>query len=127
MIFSINRQNILPKKLFNSFKKIYGLGPFKIKQIPFFIGVKKNISIKHLHISQTDKIKLLFENYSSPFYLIDEYRKALLATKKLISIKCYRGNRLRKFLPVHGQRTHTNAKSARKNKIVSQILSTLKE
>lgn len=31
--------------------------------------------------------------------------------KRLIDIKCYRGSRHIKGLPVHGQRTHTNART----------------
>ena len=40
----------------------------------------------------------------------------LLITKKLLSIKSYRGLRLYRGLPVRGQRTHTNAKTPKKIK-----------
>lgn len=39
-----------------------------------------------------------------------------IALKKLVNIKSYRGLRRVRGLPVRGQRTHTNAKSAKKNK-----------
>ena len=38
----------------------------------------------------------------------------MLALKKLIDIKSYRGVRRNRGYPVRGQRTHTNAKSANK-------------
>jgi small subunit ribosomal protein S13 len=39
-----------------------------------------------------------------------------LTLKNLIQIKSYRGLRRVRGLPVRGQRTHTNAKSARKGR-----------
>ena len=39
-----------------------------------------------------------------------------ITLKKLVNIKSYRGLRRVRGLPVRGQRTHTNAKSAKKNK-----------
>ena len=39
-----------------------------------------------------------------------------LTLKTLVSIKSYRGLRRIRGLPVRGQRTHTNAKSAKKNR-----------
>jgi small subunit ribosomal protein S13 len=38
--------------------------------------------------------------------------------KRLMDLACYRGLRHRKGLPVHGQRTHTNART-RKGKAVA--------
>jgi small subunit ribosomal protein S13 len=39
-----------------------------------------------------------------------------LITKTLVSIRSYRGLRKKQGLPVRGQRTHTNAKTARKRR-----------
>jgi small subunit ribosomal protein S13 len=39
-----------------------------------------------------------------------------IVTKKLVAIKSYRGLRRIDGFPVRGQRTHTNAKIAKKNK-----------
>ena len=41
----------------------------------------------------------------------DLRRNVALDIKRLIDIGCYRGLRHRKGLPVHGQRTHTNART----------------
>ena len=45
---------------------------------------------------------------------LNEVRKELeisMNIKRLMDIGCYRGLRHRKGLPVHGQRTHTNART----------------
>lgn len=126
MSFSIQKKNILHKKIFNSFKNIYGVGPYKIKQLIKFIGINKNLQISKLTNLHIDKIKFLFENSESLYLLSDIYRKTQLDIQKLFLISCYRGTRLRRLLPVRGQRTHSNAKSCRRNKFLIQILSTLK-
>ena len=37
-------------------------------------------------------------------------------------IKCYRGFRHRRFLPVNGQRTHTNASTFKRNRLGFKLL-----
>ena len=46
-------------------------------------------------------------------YLVegDLRREVITNIKRLIDLGCYRGLRHRKGLPVHGQRTHTNART----------------
>lgn len=41
----------------------------------------------------------------------DLRREISLNIKRLVDLSCYRGNRHRKGLPVHGQRTHSNART----------------
>lgn len=41
----------------------------------------------------------------------DLRRETALNIKRLIDLGCYRGGRHRKGLPVHGQRTHSNART----------------
>jgi small subunit ribosomal protein S13 len=51
------------------------------------------------------------------FNIASDLKKSkLLNSKKLISIKSYKGLRRNQGLPVRGQRTHTNAKTAKKIK-----------
>jgi len=45
---------------------------------------------------------------------LKKFRSSTL--KNLVSIKSYRGLRKVRGLPVRGQRTHTNAKSSKKNR-----------
>jgi len=41
----------------------------------------------------------------------DLRRETSLNIKRLVDLGCYRGTRHRKGLPVHGQRTHSNART----------------
>jgi small subunit ribosomal protein S13 len=41
----------------------------------------------------------------------DLRRKTAMDIKRLMDLGCYRGLRHRRGLPVHGQRTHTNART----------------
>jgi small subunit ribosomal protein S13 len=41
----------------------------------------------------------------------DLRRKISMDIKRLMDLGCYRGLRHRRGLPVHGQRTHTNART----------------
>ena len=41
----------------------------------------------------------------------DLRREISLSIKRLVDLGCYRGVRHRKGLPVHGQRTHSNART----------------
>jgi small subunit ribosomal protein S13 len=41
----------------------------------------------------------------------DLRREISLNIKRLVDLSCYRGTRHRKGLPVHGQRTHSNART----------------
>jgi len=41
----------------------------------------------------------------------DLRRETSLNIKRLVDLGCYRGTRHRKSLPVHGQRTHSNART----------------
>jgi small subunit ribosomal protein S13 len=40
----------------------------------------------------------------------------LLGKQRLITIKSYRGLRRKQGFPIRGQRTHTNAKTAKRNR-----------
>ena len=41
----------------------------------------------------------------------EEVEEVQMNIRRLIEIQCYRGMRHRRNLPVHGQRTHTNART----------------
>jgi small subunit ribosomal protein S13 len=93
-------------------------------------GIGKSLSIKILteaNIPLTKKVKdlslteqqTLSNILNSDQYLINtDLRKTILSNiERLVSIRCYRGIRLKKGLPAHGQNTHTNAKTAKRNSL----------
>lgn len=101
--------------VFFALTKVHGIG----RSTAFFIckklGFSINLKIKNLNQEQIAELLQLID--SSELLLNNELKKLKSITlKKLISIKSYRGLRRVRGLPVRGQRTHTNAKSAKKSK-----------
>ena len=105
----LSKSKGLPFALIN----IYGIG----KSNAFFIcnklGFSKNLTLSNLSKEQVSKLVKCIESLD---LLIagDLLKTRLLISKQLISIKSYKGLRRFQGLPVRGQRTHTNAKTARK-------------
>lgn len=103
------------KSVFFALTNIYGIGKKSASNVCKKLGFATNLKIKHLTPKQLNEIVRTIE--SSNLVLNNELRKMRsLTLKNLIQIKSYRGLRRVKGLPIRGQRTHTNAKSSRKNK-----------
>lgn len=103
------------KPVFFALTQVYGIGQTTSYQICKKLGFSLNLKIKDLTQEQTVEILKLIDSLN--LVLNNELKKLKsLSIKNLISIKSYRGLRRMRGLPVRGQRTHTNAKSARKNK-----------
>ena len=69
--------------------------------------------IKDLSTSQVNQILKVVESLG--YVLANDLRRlTLLSKQRLVSIKSYRGLRRKKGFPVRGQRTHTNARTAKK-------------
>ena len=94
-------------------KSIKGLGKTKSQKICNKLGFSGNFLIMNLSGEQTKKLITLLGK--EQLLGTDLIKFKNLALKSLISIKLLRGIRKVKGLPVRGQRTHTNAKTARKN------------
>ena len=94
---------------------VYGIGQNTAFIICKKLGFSVNLKIKDLTQEQIGEILQLID--SSNLTLNNELKKVKsLSLKKLVSIKSYKGLRRVRGLPVRGQRTHTNAKSSKKNK-----------
>ena len=95
--------------------KVYGIGEKTAYLICKKLGFSINLKTKDLTQEQVEEIIQLVD--SSNLTLNNELKKLRsLNLKTLVSIKSYRGLRRVRGLPVRGQRTHTNAKSSRKNR-----------
>lgn len=101
------------KSIYYALKYVYGIGNTKSSLICKKLGLLPNLRVKNLSSNQiTQLLKLIdFLNF---IVANDLKRLKLLRTQFLITIKSYRGLRKKKGFPVRGQRTHTNAKTARK-------------
>ena len=103
------------KPVFFALTRVYGIGKSTAFLICKKLGFSINLKIKDLTQEQTIELLQLVD--SSNILLNNELKKfKSLTLKNLVSIKSYRGLRKVRGLPVRGQRTHTNAKSARKSR-----------
>ena len=101
------------KSLFFALTYIYGIGKVNSVLICKKLGFSKNLKVKDLSKEQIYKLVKIIELMN--FKLAMDLKKfKLLINQKLISIKSYKGLRKNQGLPIRGQRTHTNAKTARK-------------
>lgn len=95
--------------------KVHGIGKSTAFSICKKLGFSTNLKIKHLSQEQVAEMLQLIDSLN--LILNNELKKfKSLTLKNLIAIKSYRGLRRVRGLPVRGQRTHTNARSAKKNK-----------
>lgn len=90
---------------------IYGIGPTSSQRILATVGVDPSIRVKDLAEEQVGQLhSVIGEQYKVEG---DLRREVQFDIKRLIDIGCTRGMRHRVNLPVHGQRTRTNARTKR--------------
>ena len=112
MIYIFETEISNSKTLQFSLQKIYGLGNYQTSIICKKLGFVANLKTSKLTNDQIIKLIKTIEN--SNLKITSELKKLQVFTLKiLIDIKCYKGLRRIKGLPVRGQRTHTNAKTAK--------------
>ena len=88
---------------------IYGIGRATALQILDATGVNWARSIDDLSADEVNEIRKEIETHHKVEG--DLRREVSSNIKRLMDIGCYRGLRHRRGLPVHGQRTHTNART----------------
>ena len=98
------------KRIDIALRYIYGIGPVNAKQILQRATIDGSIRAKDLTEAQLSQIVHVIQEGK---YVIegDLSRELGLNLKRLQAIKCYRGVRHLKSLPVRGQRTQTNART----------------
>jgi small subunit ribosomal protein S13 len=96
---------------------IYGLNNSSSISILKKTGFSKNLKI--INLNQDQIYYLIKIINSSSLKLSNNLKKINYSIfKKFIKIKCFKGFRFLNKLPLNGQRTHTNARTARKLNIV---------
>jgi len=98
------------KRIDIALRYIYGIGPTLAREIVEKAEVDPAIRAKDLTEEQLARITQVIQDGG---YVIegDLRREIALNIKRLQSIKCYRGLRHARNLPVRGQRTRTNART----------------
>jgi small subunit ribosomal protein S13 len=88
---------------------IFGIGRPSASRILRRAGVDPDTRINALSDADVNKLRQVIEkDYKVEGSLRQEVNMNI---KRLMDIGCYRGLRHRRGLPVHGQRTHTNART----------------
>ena len=88
---------------------LYGIGPTRSKEILEATQINPDTRVKDLTDSEIATLReFINQNYKVEG---DLRRDVQMHIKRLIEIGSYRGLRHRRNLPVHGQRTRTNART----------------
>lgn len=96
------------KRVVISLTYIFGIGNSRSKEILKQANIDENIRVKDLSEEQLSKIRDIAKEYMTEG---DLRREVAINIKRLMEIKCYRGIRHRKGLPVRGQVTQKNART----------------
>ncbi|WPX97030.1 30S ribosomal protein S13 [Candidatus Bandiella euplotis] len=104
------------KKVSTALTYIYGIGNHRAMNICEKANIDPNLRVMKL---SDEEVRKLREVIDSSYAVEGDLRMEVsMNIKDLIDIKCYRGIRHVKKLPVRGQRTHTNART-RKGKAIA--------
>ncbi|GJL89793.1 MULTISPECIES: 30S ribosomal protein S13 [unclassified Minwuia] len=88
---------------------IHGIGRTKAREICEAVGIARERRVNELTEAEVIQIREVIE--SGHLVEGDLRREVAMNIKRLMDLKCYRGLRHRRGLPVRGQRTHTNART----------------
>ena len=97
------------KRLVISLTYIYGIGRTLSEQICEATDIDESTRVRDLTDSEVNKIRAWIEENAKVEG--DLRREVNQNIKRKMEIGCYQGLRHRRGLPVHGQRTHTNART----------------
>ena len=99
------------KPIWVALQSIYGIGTTSSQRILAATGIEPSLRVKDLNEEQVGQIRDVIDKQ----YRVegDLRREVQSNIRRLIEISSYRGTRHRLRLPVHGQRTRTNARTKR--------------
>ena len=97
------------KRVEVSLTYIYGIGPTRAREILARTGVDPDTRVRDL--TDEEVIRLRNDIDTNLEVEGDLRRDVAQDVKRKMEINCYQGVRHRRGLPVHGQRTHTNART----------------
>lgn len=97
------------KQVWVALTYIYGVGPHNSRVILDELKIDHSRRVSELSDAEVAGIREVIDRD----YRVegDLRREIAMNIKRLMDLGCYRGLRHRRGLPVHGQRTHTNART----------------
>lgn len=104
------------KKIEIALTYVYGIGKTLARKVCDTLSISYDKKVNQLSEDEIARVREFIDKQ----YLVegDLRSRVSMNIKQLIDIGCYKGTRHKKGLPVHGQRTHTNART-RKGKRIS--------
>ncbi|MCX6403983.1 MAG: 30S ribosomal protein S13 [Actinobacteria bacterium] len=97
------------KRLEIALTYIYGIGPTRADEILAATGISPDLRVKDLTDEQLVPLR---EYIEANFKIEGDLRREVQADiRRKVEIGSYQGIRHRRGMPVHGQRTHTNART----------------
>ncbi|MFV3073979.1 30S ribosomal protein S13 [Niveispirillum fermenti] len=97
------------KRVVIALQYIHGIGPKFASDICAKVGIPAERRVNQL---TDDEVLRIRETIDSDYKVEGDLRREVaMNIKRLMDMVSYRGLRHRKGLPVHGQRTHTNART----------------
>jgi small subunit ribosomal protein S13 len=97
------------KRVVIALRYIYGIGPTNAVEICERVGIAAERRVNQL---TEDEIIRIRDTIDRDYTVEGDLRREVaMNIKRLMDLGCYKGLRHRKGLPVHGQRTHTNART----------------
>jgi small subunit ribosomal protein S13 len=97
------------KRLEAGLQYIYGIGLTTARRVINETGLNPDTRVRDLSDEDVSRLTSYITNNVK---VEGDLRREVTANiKRLMDINCYRGMRHKRGLPVHGQRTHTNART----------------
>ena len=97
------------KRVVIALQYIHGIGQKYAQDICTKVGIPAERRVSQLTDAEVVRIReVIDQDYTVEG---DLRRETAMNIKRLMDLGCYRGLRHRRGLPVHGQRTHTNART----------------
>lgn len=100
------------KRLVIALGQVYGMGRASAQEICATLGLSEMVKVKDLTQQQQDQLSQTLRHR----YSVENERLRLVRkqAKRLVQLSTWRGLRLTQGLPCRGQRTHGNARTARR-------------
>ena len=115
MLYIFESEIFENKSLIYGLRSIFGIGQKQSSIICKKLGFSNTLKVKSLSKDQINQL-IKYIEFMNLIISSDLRQKIILKKKSLISIKSYRGIRRSLGFPIRGQRTHTNAKTAKKRR-----------
>ena len=108
---------LLDKEFKTALQSIFGFSYIKLRHLNKLFGTNSRCIYKLNNLNLVERNLISFYLPDLAIFGSDLKKRISLEQDKFFSLKCYRRNRLLLGLPAHGQRTHSNGKTAKRLKI----------